>query len=131
MEDVDKIKYTEFITVDNYIISLSAISLYYLDYPKKNRGGEKMGYIVSVIDTNSKKNEKEAFCKRIRNKKDAYKYFKTLPNYCKNFGKNGLIKIWDEVDKCFDYKITLNKDYTIHPWVVVQHTKSVYKNEHI
>ena len=37
------------------------------------------------------------------------------------------MKVWDEVDKCFDYKITLNKDYTIHPWVVVQHAKTLYK----
>jgi hypothetical protein len=124
MKDTDKIKYSEFITVGNYIISLSAISLYYLDYPKKNRGGEKIGYIVSVIDTNAKEDEHDSFCKRIRNKKDAYKYFKNLPNYCKNFGEEGLMKVWDEVDKCFDYKITLNKDYTIHPWVVVQHAKN-------
>lgn len=124
MKDTDKIKYSEFITVGNYIISLSAISLYYLNYPKKNRGGVKIGYIVSVIDTNAKDFEQESFCKRIRNKKDAYKYFKTLPNYCKNFGEEGLMKVWDEVDKCFNYKITLNKDYTIHPWVVVQYTKN-------
>lgn len=124
MKDTDKIKYSEFITVGNYIISLSAISLYYLDYPKKNRGGEKIGYIVSVIDTNAKDDEHESFCKRIRTKKDAYKYFRTLPNYCKNFGEEGLMKVWDEVDKCYNHKITLNKDYTIHPWVVVQHTKT-------
>ena len=128
-KDTEKIKYSEIITVDNYIISLSAISLYYLNYPKKNRGGEKIGYIVSVIDIDAREDEKESFCKRIRYKKDAYKYFKVLPNYCKNFGREGLMKIWNEVDKYFDYDITLNKDYTIHPWIVVQYIKFLYKKD--
>lgn len=123
-KDIDKIKHTYFITEGKFIIHVATVGLYYLDYPKKRRGGEKNGYIVSCLDTTAKDGEQEAFCKRIRTKKDANKYFRILPNYCKNFGKDGLMKIWDEVDKSFDYKITLNKDYTICPRLVVDEVKN-------
>ena len=71
----------------------------------------------------AKEDEQDAFCKRIRNKKEAYKYFRLLPNYCKNYGKEGLMSVWNEVEKCFDYKITLNKDYIIQPRCVVNYAK--------
>ena len=126
--DTDKIIHTEFLSEGRYLIVLSAISLYYLDYPKKNRGGKKIGYIVSCIDTTAKEGEQEAFCKRIRTKKDARKYYQLLFSYLKNYGNEGLMKVWDEVEKCFNYKVCINKDHTIHPWNVVQHAKSIYEN---
>lgn len=110
---------------ENFLIHLAAIFLYDLNHSKKNRGGEKTGFIVSCIDMTAKKDEQDSFCKRIRNKKDAYKYYRLLPNYCKNYGKEGLMGVWNEVEKCFHYKITLNKDYTIPPRCVVNYVKDM------
>lgn len=121
--DTERIKYTECFTEGNFLIHLAAIFLYDLNHAKKNRGGEKTGFIVSCIDMTAKEDEQDAFCKRIKNKKDAYKYFKLLPNYCKNYGEEGLMKVWNEVEKCFRYKITLNKDYTIPLRCVVNYAK--------
>ena len=121
--DAERIKYTESFTEGNFLIHLTAILLYDLNLHKKNRGGEKTGFIVSCIDMTAKEDEQDAFCKRIRNKKEAYKYFRLLPNYCKNYGKEGLMAVWNEVEKCFDYKITLNKDYTIPLPCVVNYAK--------
>ena len=124
--DNERIKYTESIREGNFLIHLAAISLYDLNHLKKNRGGEKIGFIVSCIDMTAKEDEQDAFCKRIRNKKEAYKYFRLLPNYCKNYGKKGLMGVWNEVEKCFHYKITLNKDYTIPLRCVVNYAKTCY-----
>lgn len=121
--DNERIKYTESIREGNFLIHLAAISLYDLNLHKKNRGGEKTGFIVSCINMAAKEDEQDAFCKRIRNKKEAYKYFRLLSNYCKNYGKEGLMAVWNEVEKCFDYKITLNKDYTIQPRCAVNYAK--------
>ena len=126
--DIERIKYTEYQMEGNFLIHLAAIFLYDLNHSKKNRGGEKTGFIVSCIDMTAKENEQDAFCKRIRNKKDAYKYFKLLPNYCKNYGKKGLMGVWNEVEKCFDYKITLNKDYTIPLRCVVNYAKDILQS---
>ena len=126
--DIERIKYTESIREGNFLIHLAAISLYDLNHLKKNRGGEKTGFIVSCIDMTAKEGEQEAFCKRIRTKKDARKYYQLLFSYLKNYGNEGLMKVWDEVEKCFNYKVCINKDHTIHPWNVVQHAKSIYEN---
>lgn len=127
--DIERIKYTKHHTEGNFLIHLAAISLYDLNHHKKNRGGEKTGFIVSCIDMTAKEDEQDAFCKRIKNKKEAYKYFRLLPNYCKNYGKEGLMKVWNEVEKCFDYKITLNKDYIIQPRCVVDYAKTCHNCE--
>ena len=122
MKDTDKIIAQDWYWFNNYLVVMSKIERYRIS--KKDMRGHKFAYIVSCIDSTAKDFEQEAFCKRIRTKKDAFKYFTLLFSYLKNCGKDGLMKVWDEVDKCFNYKITLNKDYTIHPWVVVQHAKN-------
>lgn len=127
MKDTDKIISEHWYWVNKYLIVLSKIERYRLS--KKDKRGRKFAYIVSCINTTAKDGEQEAFCKRIRTKKDAYKYFTFLFGYLKNYGKDGLMKVWNEVEKCFNYKITINKDYTIHPWVVVHHAKSIYLYE--
>lgn len=122
MKDTDKIIYQGWCWVDNYLLVISKIERYRLF--KKDMRGNKFAYIVSCIDTTAKDCLTDSFSKRIRTKKDAYKYFINLIGYLENYGKDGLMKVWEEVEKCFNYNITLNKDYTIHPWVVVQHTKT-------
>lgn len=122
MKDTDKIISQGWCWVDNYLLVISKIERYRLF--KKDMRGNKFAYIVSCIDTTAKDCLTDSFSKRIRTKKDAYKYFISLFGYLENYGKDGLIKVLEEVEKCFIYNITLNKDYTIHPWVVVQYTKT-------
>lgn len=122
MKDTDKIISQGWCWVDNYLLVISKIERYRLF--KKDMRGNKFAYIVSCIDTTAKDCLTDSFSKRIRTKKDAYKYFISLFGYLENYGKDGLMKVWEEVEKCFNYNITLNKDYTICPWVVVQYTKT-------
>ncbi|MBO5827192.1 MAG: hypothetical protein J6R59_01765 [Paludibacteraceae bacterium] len=129
MKDTDKIISEDWYWFNDYLVVMSKIERYRLS--KKDMRGRKFAYIVSCIDTTAKDWEIEAFCARIRTKKDAFKYFTLLFSYLGNYGKDGFMKVWDEVDKCFDYKITLNENYTIHPWAIVRHAKSVYKNEQV
>lgn len=126
MTEIDEIISQDCYKVDNYLVVLTEVKRCRLS--NKDMRGSKSAYIVSCIDTTAKEGEQEAFCKRIRTKKDARKYYQLLFSYLKNYGKEGLMKVWDEVDKCFDYKVCINKDHTIHPWNVVQYAKSIYVN---
>lgn len=112
----------QFKKVNNYLLVLTTLHKRRLD--NKERRGKKTAYVVSCIDDNDK-----AFCKRIRTKKDAMKYFKLLPSYCENYGKEGLMKIWDEVDKCFNFKITLNKDYIISLPLIVENSINQFRQK--
>ena len=126
MTEIDEIISQDWYWFDNYLVVMSKIERCRLS--NKDMRGRKFAYIVSCIDTTAKEGEQEAFCKRIRTKKDAFKYFTLLFSYLKNYGKDGLMKVWDEVDKSFNYKICINKDHTIHPWNVVQYAKTIYIN---
>lgn len=125
MSDEDTIIEHYYTKIDNYLIILTKLDACRLN--TKERRGNKYGYVVSCVDLKSEHGQK-AFIKRIHKRKDACKYFRLLPAYCIAHGKQGLMKIWDEIDKSFDIKVTLNKDYIIYPAVAYEHALKLYED---
>ena len=121
--DSDRILFIRYYKQGNYYVALTAVELYPASGNKKLRGGLKRGYVVSVINAFPKPGEQDAFCKRIKNKKDAEKYYQLVGSYCKSFGDGGLINIWENIDKHFQWKITHFKDYYIPLPVIVSEAK--------
>ena len=121
--DSDRILFIRYYKQGNYYVALTAVELYPASGNKKLRGGLKRGYVVSVINSSPKPGEQDAFCKRIKNKKDAEKYYQLAGTYCRSFGDGGLINIWENIDKHFQWKITHSKDYYIPLPVIVSETK--------
>lgn len=121
--DSDRILFIRYYKQDNYYVALTGVELYPSSGNKKLRGGVKRGYVVSVINSSPKPGEQDAFCKRIKNKKDAEKYYQLAGTYCRSFGDGGLINIWENIDKHFPWKIIHFKDYYISLSVIVSEVK--------
>ena len=120
-EYLDNVRWAIFSEVGDYLIYKTKVMLRHLDYPKKNRGGQKFGYVVTCVAKNQKDGEQDCFCKRIKNYKDACKFYQFLHNYCNSYGQDGLMKVWEKVEECFDDEITFNKDYCISLYTITEH----------
>lgn len=121
--DSDRILFIRYYKQSNYYVALTGIELYPASGNKKLRGGLKHGYVVSVINSFPKHGEQDAFCKRIKNKKDAEKYYQLVGAYCRSFGDGGLMNIWENIDKHLQWKIIHFKDYYIPLSVIVSEAK--------
>ena len=121
--DSDRILFIRYYKQGNYYVALTEIELYPASGNKKRRGGSKRGYVVSVINSLSNPGEQDAFCKRIKNKKDAEKYYQLVGTYCRYFGDGGLMNLWENIDKHFPWKIIHSKDYYISLSVIVYEAK--------
>lgn len=126
--DAEKIIYSEYFIMGKYLIACTETIRYRLG-KKGKRGRDKIAYMVSCIDMAAKEGEQQGFCKRVGKKKDAMKYHFLLAIYCKNYGEGGLMRVWSEVEKYFDYKICINKDYTITPYVAMEYCKKDFKKK--
>lgn len=130
--DADRIVFTEYYKQGNYYVALTRIELYPEYDNKKLRGGPKFGYVVSVINSLPKPGEHDAYCKRIRKKKDAEKYYQSIGDYCRSYGGGGWMNLLENIDKYFPWKIIDNKDYYIATEVIVSEVKQdIAEAEHI
>lgn len=121
--DSDRILFIRYYKQGNYYVALTGVELYPSSGNKKLRGGVKRGYVVSVINSLPKHGEQDAFCKRIKNKKDAEKYYQLVGAYCSSCGSSGLMNLWENIDNHFPWKIIHSKDYYIPLSVVVSEVK--------
>lgn len=129
MHDTKRIISQTYTQVNNYLLILTKLHAYRSGI--KKRRGWKYGYIVSCVDLSSiaecsEYNDYKVFIKRIHKKKDAWRYYTLLPSYCKNHGKEGLMSIWEVVNKSFADKLHWDKDCVISPYSAYNNAVELY-----